>query len=175
MTAPSLCARLGYALPRPNPLQRALWHVSGSGPGAWILARIMPGADRFLQRISRGRVSVPGLVAGLPPLMVTMTGARTGARRTVPLIGVPLDGDIYLIGTRFGQRGTPAWYFNLNKTPAVELEFRGRRASAVAAEVAGGEWQRAWDAGVASYSGYAAYARRIKDREVRIMRLSTAE
>jgi deazaflavin-dependent oxidoreductase (nitroreductase family) len=170
----SLCDQLGYVLPRPNAVQRALRVIPGSVPGAWVLARTMPAADRFLQRVSKGRTSLPGVLAGLPPLMVTMTGAKSGLKRTVPLIGVPFDGDIVLIGTRFGQQGTPAWYFNLRKTPEVELEFEGRKARAVASEVTGQDWQRAWDAGVAAYSGYAAYARRIKDREVHIMRLSAA-
>ena len=82
---------------------------------------------------------------------------------------MPFGDDIALIGTRFGQSGTPAWYFNMLKNPEVELEFRGRRARAVAEELTGEARDRAWAAGRDVYAGYEAYARRIRGREVHIM------
>ena len=139
-----------------------------------MFARTAHHLDRALLRLSRGRLSAPGLLAGLPPVMVTMTGARTGRRRTVPLIGVPVEGDIALIGTRFGQVGTPSWYYNMKQNPEVEVAFGGRRASAFAREVEGAERDRVWEEGVRVYAGYAAYARRIQDRQIHVLVLSAS-
>lgn len=162
-----------YVLPRPTAFHRAVWKATSSSPGAWAFAKTAHHIDRYLLRVSKGKLSAPGVFAGLPPVLVTMTGARSGLRRTVPLIGIPVDGDIALIGTRFGQPGTPAWYFNLKKTPQVEVEFGGRRAAAVAREVeAGPERDAIWARGCEVYAGYAAYARRIRDREIHVMVLS---
>ncbi|MGB6579285.1 MAG: nitroreductase/quinone reductase family protein [Streptosporangiaceae bacterium] len=62
---------------------------------------------------------MPGVLAGIPVLSVTMTGVRTGQRRTVPLLGVPAGEDIAVIGTRFGQPRTPGWYHNMRADPKV--------------------------------------------------------
>jgi len=149
-----------------------MWKVSSSAPGAWLFAKTLHHVDRVLLRLTKGRVTAPGLLAGVPALVVTMTGARSGRPRVVPLIGVPAGDDIALIGTRFGQPGTPAWYFNLKKNPVVEVEFRGRRARAVAREVDGELRDQVWADAPAVYAGYAVYARRIGDREVHVMVLS---
>lgn len=77
-----------------------------------------------------------------------------------------------MIGTRFGQRGTPAWYYNLRADPCAELRFGARTAAVVATELDGDEWQAAWDSGSRIYPGYQAYARRIRDRRVHIMLLT---
>jgi len=167
-----MISALNYRLPSPRKWQRALWRLSSSPAGAWVFARTLHHLDRVLLRISDGRVSAPGLLAGVPALQVAMIGAKSGRQRVVPLIGVPLGDDIALIGTRFGQPGTPAWYFNLKKNPGVVVEFRGRRVEALAREVTGELRDQAWAAAPAVYAGYAAYARRIRDREVHVMVLT---
>jgi len=169
----TLIDQLDYHAAPANGAQRFVWKITGSRPGAWLFARVAQHLDRGLLRLTDGRVTAPGFFAGLPTLFVTMRGARTGATRTVPLVGIPSDGDIALIGTRFGQHGTPAWYFNLVKTPEVELEYKGRHARALAREVDGARKDRIWDDACRVYAGYAAYARRIKDRPIHVMVLST--
>jgi deazaflavin-dependent oxidoreductase (nitroreductase family) len=63
-------------------------------------------------------------LAGLPVLTVTTTGARTGQRRSAPLVGVPAGDDIAVIGTSFGQSRTPGWYHNMRADPKVEATYR---------------------------------------------------
>jgi deazaflavin-dependent oxidoreductase (nitroreductase family) len=108
---------LRYEIPRPNAAQRAIWQVSSSRPGAWLFAKSLPRIDKGLLGLSRGQLTVPGLLAGIPVLTLTTTGARTGLRRTSPLLGVPAGDDIAVISTRFGQHGTPGWYYNLRRSP----------------------------------------------------------
>ena len=54
-------------------------------------------------RLTKGRRSAPGLLAGLEVLDVTTTGRRSGQRRTSHLIAAPYDGTLALLGTNFGQ------------------------------------------------------------------------
>lgn len=167
---------LAYELPTPNAVQRAVWKVTSSKPGAWIFAHTSHHIDRFFLKVSGGRWTAARLLAGIPVITLVTTGARSGQRRSTPLLGVPMGDDLAIIGTRFGQHGTPGWYFNLRKQPTAEVACNGRTVAVEAreAEADGTEWQAAWDRARQMYSGYEAYARRITDRQIHIMVLSAA-
>jgi deazaflavin-dependent oxidoreductase (nitroreductase family) len=167
-----LVQALAYEVPEPNAAQRAMWHVSSSRPGAWVFAKSGPHLDRFLLRLSNGQVTLARLVAGIPVITIVTTGARTGRTRTTPLLGVPFAGDLAVIGTRFGLKGTPGWYYNLRADPAIQVMYRDKSTAAVAREVQGEERQAIWEQARQIYGGYEAYARRIKDRQIHIMLLS---
>ena len=167
-----LIQALAYEVPEPNAAQRAMWHVSSSRPGAWLFAKSGPHLDRFVLRLSNGQVTLATLVAGIPVITIVTTGARTGRARTTPLLGVPFAGDLAVIGTRFGQEGTPGWYYNLRADPAIRVVYRDKSTAAVAREVQGEERLAIWERARQIYGGYEAYARRIKDRQIHIMLLS---
>lgn len=113
------------------------------------------------------------IVAGLPVATIITTGARTGERRATPLVAVPVGEELALIGTHWGQPGTPSWYYNLLAHPAVEVVYRNKTASATAHEAEGDEWTSAWARARQIYAGYDAYARRIRDRPIHIMILTS--
>jgi deazaflavin-dependent oxidoreductase (nitroreductase family) len=165
---------LRYRVPRPNPAQRAVWLVSASRPGSWFFGRTLHHVDKGLLAISRGRLTSAGVLAGIPVLTVTTIGARTGTRRTVPLLGVPYGDDIAIIGTRFGQPGTPGWYYNLVADPRAEVSYRDTSVPATAREASDDERAAIWATARTIYAGYEAYARRITGRTIRIMVLSAA-
>jgi deazaflavin-dependent oxidoreductase (nitroreductase family) len=129
-----LVQALDYTLPLPNAVQPAMWHSSSSRRGAWLSARSLPRIDKLVPRISRGQVTRTGVTGGTPVLTITTTGARSGQRRTTPLMGVPFAGDIAVIGAHFGQPGTPGWYRNLRAQPRTEVTYRNRSVSATARE-----------------------------------------
>jgi deazaflavin-dependent oxidoreductase (nitroreductase family) len=170
----ALTDTLGYEVRPPNAVQRLNWKISSSRPGAWLFARTFHHVDKLLLRLTGGRLSLAGLLGGIPVITLVTTGARTGARREMPLLGVPADGDIAVIGTRFGQKHTPGWYFNLVARPEAEVVFRDRRAKVRAREATGEEWDVLWARGRQIYGGYEAYARRITGRDVHIMVLEEA-
>ena len=165
---------LSYQVPNPNKAQRAVWKLSASRPGSWLFARSLHHIDKAVLAVSRGRVTSAGLLAGIPVLTITTTGARTNVPRTVPLLGVPYGDDIAIIGTRFGQPGTPGWYFNLRADPRAEVTYRETTVRAAAREAGDDERPGIWAAARTIYAGYEAYARRITGRKIRIMVLSTA-
>jgi deazaflavin-dependent oxidoreductase (nitroreductase family) len=163
---------LHYKLPVPSAVQRAMWRISSSRPGAWLFARSMPQVDKIVLRMSRGQVTLAGAAAGIPVLTITTTGARSGLRRTTPLLGVPFGGDIAIIGTNFGQPGTPGWYYNLRARPRAEVTYRNRSVTAIARGADAEERQAILAQARKIYGGYEAYARRITGREIPVMILS---
>jgi deazaflavin-dependent oxidoreductase (nitroreductase family) len=167
-----LVQALDYELPIPNAIHRAIWRLSASRPGAWLFARSLPGIDKLLLRISRGTVALASAGAGIPVLSITTTGARSGLRRTTPLMGVPFGSDIALIGTNFGQAGTPGWYFNLRAEPRAEVTYQGKSVTVTAREATAEERGVILAQGSKIYAGYDAYARRITGREIPVMILS---
>ena len=169
MAGMGLIDQLGYRVPEANRFQRLVWRISSSRPGAWVFSRTLHHVDRLVLRLSRGRVTVPGVLAGLPVITVATTGARTGERREVPLVGVPTGDDLAVIGTRFGQARTPGWYFNLRAEPRAEVGYRGRTVPVMAREAAGDEREAVWGRGCQLYAGYQAYARRIDHRPIHVM------
>ena len=160
---------LGYRIPTPNVAQRAMWHVSASPPGAWLFAKTLHRIDTTLLRVTHGRFSAPEVLAGIPIVTIITIGARTGQRRENPLLGVPVGDDLAVIGTHFGQPGTPGWYYNLQAHPDIEIAYRGKAIAAKAREAEGDEWSAIWARARQMYAGYEAYARRIQDRPIHIM------
>ena len=97
---------------------------------------------------------------GLPVVIVTNTGKRTGAIRKTPLMRV-VDGSNYvLVGSRGGAPEDPKWVGNLRADPDVEIrdgtEVRRYRVR----EVGGEEKARLWEIAVAAFPPYADYQTR---------------
>jgi deazaflavin-dependent oxidoreductase (nitroreductase family) len=91
---------------------------------AGFARKLARSADRLIIRMyraSRGRL--PARVKGVPLLLLTTTGARTGLPRTKP-VGYVHDGALLLIvGTNGGQDRTPSWCSNLRAEPSARVEI----------------------------------------------------
>jgi deazaflavin-dependent oxidoreductase (nitroreductase family) len=98
---------------------------------------------------------------GLPVIIVTHTGNKTGAIRKTPLMRVK-DGDSYvLIGSQGGAPTHPAWVRNLRVNPAVEIRDRTVVQKMRVREVTDdAERARLWDLAVKAYPPYAEYQTR---------------
>jgi deazaflavin-dependent oxidoreductase (nitroreductase family) len=144
-----------------------------STPGAWFFSKTLRHLDRLVHRASKGRTSTPALLAGLPVLLVTTTGRRSGQPRTSPLIAPPIGDDLALVGTNFGQPHTPSWVLNLEADPHVAVEYQGHRCDAVARPATEAEATAVWQAASGIYGGYAKYQQRISGRSVRVFVLES--
>jgi deazaflavin-dependent oxidoreductase (nitroreductase family) len=171
----NLAEQLGYQLPEPNTLQRAVRRFAYSAAGAWILARTTPAADRLLLRLTGGRAALARMLAGIQVLTLITTGARTGRERRTPLLGIPAGAGIAVIGTQFGQPGSPGWHHNLRAHPRARIGFEGTEVAVTARTATSTEREEVWARAVRYYPGYAAYARRIRGREIPIVVLEAAE
>src|SRR5215212_5150524 len=133
-----------FAANPPNRLQRLLQRLPASQLGAWLFARTLHPLDRLLLRLSHGRVSVPGVLTGLPVIRLTTIGAKSGKLRAVPVVGLS-DGDkVVVIASNYGQTHHPAWYHNLRAHPEATLELPGRTGTYLAREATSAERQTYW-------------------------------
>ena len=163
-----LISELHYKVKDANAIQRITQKVAASGPGAWVFQRTLYPIDKWLYRLTKGRLTVPGLMAGLPVIMLTTTGAKTGKDRTMPLVGIPIDDDIAVIGSNYGQRSTPGWVYNL-RTKAEATVTHGSESIEVTARAATeAETEGAFEAGAAFYAGFPKYRERASHREIEV-------
>jgi len=111
---------------------------------------------------------------GLPVVILTSRGARSGSLRKTPLMRVEHEGRYAVVASRGGAPTHPVWYFNLLADPHVELQDGPLRQDMVAREVTGEEKALWWERAVAAFPDYAAYQRRT-DREIPVLVLEPAD
>jgi deazaflavin-dependent oxidoreductase (nitroreductase family) len=157
-----------------NAIQRLLRRVAASGPGSWLFARILHHIDRPVYRLTGGRHTFATLVSGLPVVMLTTTGARSGVPRTVPVLGLPTPDGIAVIASNYGQARHPAWYYNLRADPEGEIAVDGKRRRFRAVEAQGERRDRIWQQGLRVYPGWSQYERRASNRRIAIFVLESA-
>ena len=117
-------------------------------------------------------MTMSSLVAGVPLVVVTTTGARSGLPRTVPLLCIrdELDPATFaLIATNWGQAQYPAWYFNLKANPRAACSIAGETGQYMAHKAVGEEYARFWQYAADTYLGYPLYRQRIHGRNIPIM------
>ena len=164
-----------YAYDQANFLQRVLRRFAGSGPGSWLFARALHRIDRPVYKLTQGRHTFASLLSGIPVVMFTTTGAKSGKPRTVPLLGLPTSEGLVVIASNFGQHKHPAWYHNLRADPgaSVRLDGEDRTVRAVAAE--GERRDRIWQEGLRVYPGWSQYERRAAHRDIAVFVLEPPE
>jgi deazaflavin-dependent oxidoreductase (nitroreductase family) len=144
------------------------------GHHAWFgaAARPLVPADRFLGRLTRGRLVALGLA---PSLIITTTGRRSGRPRSNPLLYVR-DGDAYVVvGSNWGQPTDPAWARNLLAEPRATVTVRGRAIPVRAHLVTGPDRDRLWRLLMRQWPPYETYARRAGGRDLPVFRLAAGE
>jgi deazaflavin-dependent oxidoreductase (nitroreductase family) len=154
-----------------HPLRKVVRRLAATAPGSWVLARTLHHADRVVYRATRGRTTLAAVLSGLPVLMLTTTGAKSGRRIASPILGIPDGGGIVIVGSNFGRPHHPAWIHNLSADPRARMELDGRGQDVVAEEVEGEERERLIALAAELYPGFPAYVRRAAPRRIRVMRL----
>ncbi len=107
---------------------------------------------------------------GMPVVIVTTVGARSGKLRKVPLMRVEHDGRYAAVASIGGAPKHPVWYYNLHAHPHVELQDGTVRSDMTAREISGAEKQRWWERAVAAFPDYADYRTRT-EREIPVFLL----
>ncbi|MBV9112673.1 MAG: nitroreductase family deazaflavin-dependent oxidoreductase [Hyphomicrobiales bacterium] len=102
---------------------------------------------------------------GLPVVLVTHIGNRTGAIRKTPLMRVKDGNNYVLVGSQGGAPKDPVWVHNLRADPQIELRdetaVRSMRVREVEDEA---ERNRLWELAIAAYPPYAEYQERTTRR-----------
>jgi|TARA_B100000809_G_scaffold41304_1_gene35989 deazaflavin-dependent oxidoreductase (nitroreductase family) len=169
----SALRELGLEVKPANAFQRLVQAVGSSRPGAWLFSKTLYQPDKVLFKATGGRLTIPTLVAGLPVIMVTTTGAKTGKRRTMPLLGIPVGEDLAVIGSNYGQKHTPSWVYNLEADPSATIRYRDCTVEVVARRADETETDRIFDLASTVYPGYAKYRKRADHRVIQVFVLET--
>ena len=160
---------------RANAAQRALRRLGASRPGSWVFARLLHRIDRPVHRLTRGRHTFASVVSGLPVIMLTTIGARSGRPRSVPVLGLPTVDGLVVIASNFGQDRHPAWYHNLRANPNGHVRVDGVTWPFHAREAEGDERARIWQTGLELYPGFSQYESRATDRRIAVFVLDQVD
>jgi deazaflavin-dependent oxidoreductase (nitroreductase family) len=136
--------------------------------------KVIVSVDHWLQRVTGGRLNLPRL-AGLPGLMLTVTGAKSGLPRTVPLLCVPYGEGWLIAGTNWGHPKPPAWIGNAGKAAQTGAEavvnYEGRTVAVTPRELEGEERGVAWKTMLQTWPNYGVYQSRV-ERQIRVFLLT---
>jgi deazaflavin-dependent oxidoreductase (nitroreductase family) len=102
---------------------------------------------------------------GMPVVILTNKGAKSGKIRKTPLMRVEHDGRYAVVASQGGAPRHPTWYHNLVADPRVQLQDGPVRRDMVAREVTGDEKAEWWDRAVEAFPDYADYQKKT-DREI---------
>ncbi|HET7407374.1 MAG TPA: nitroreductase family deazaflavin-dependent oxidoreductase [Mycobacteriales bacterium] len=110
---------------------------------------------------------------GMPVIVVTNRGVKSGKLRKTPVMRVEHEGRYAVVASVGGAPKHPTWYHNLVADPHVELQDGPQKWDMVAREVSGAERQEWWDRAVAAYPPYADYQQKT-DRVIPVFVLEQA-
>jgi len=121
--------------------------------------------------MSRGRLL--GRVAGMPVLLLTTTGRKSGKPRTTPLTFFRDGNDLVVIASNGGSDRPPGWWLNLQHNPRAVVGIGGEELNVTARAAPPEQRERLWVEITATYSGYAKYQQKTA-RQIPVVLLTPA-
>lgn len=131
-----------------------------SSPVPWVRDQV--------ELFERSQGTEGNTLRGMPVIILTTKGVRSGHVRKTPLMKVEHDGHYAAVASQGGAPTHPVWYFNLVANSAVELQDGSSRWDMVAREVQGEERAVWWDRAVEAFPDYAGYQEKT-DRRIPIV------
>ena len=123
-------------------------------PYAWVRDQVE------LYEGSGGRQGTTLGDTGLPVVIITNRGVRSGKVRKTPLMRVEHDGRYAAVASQGGAPKHPNWYYNFRANPSVQLQDGPDRMDMVARELTGEERAQWWERAVAAFPPYAEYQKK---------------
>jgi deazaflavin-dependent oxidoreductase (nitroreductase family) len=111
---------------------------------------------------------------GMPVIILTTRGAKSGSIRKTPLMRVEHEGRYAVVASLGGAPKHPVWYHNVKADPHVELQDGAVKRDFVAREITGAEKDEWWKRAVAAYPPYADYQKKT-DRVIPVFVLEPAD
>jgi deazaflavin-dependent oxidoreductase (nitroreductase family) len=108
---------------------------------------------------------------GMPIILLTTVGAKTGKLRKTPLMRVEHGGEYAVVASLGGAPKNPVWYYNIAKNPRVELQDGSVTLDYDSREVFGDEKATWWERAVEAYPDYADYQTKT-DRQIPVFVLT---
>ncbi|WP_405922848.1 nitroreductase family deazaflavin-dependent oxidoreductase [Streptomyces sp. NBC_00035] len=127
-----------------------------------------------LYESSGGTKGTTLMETGLPVIILTTLGAKSGKIRKTPLMRVEHEGRYAAVASLGGAPKHPVWYHNVKSDPRLELQDGAQRREFTAREVTGEEKALWWERAVAAYPPYADYQKKT-DREIPVFVLEPTD
>jgi deazaflavin-dependent oxidoreductase (nitroreductase family) len=125
----------------------------------WPVLRRVMGGHTAVYRATNGRVG--HRFPGAPPmLLLDHVGAKSGTKRTSPLVYVRDGDDLVLVASKGGNPKNPAWFHNLKANPETTVQVGSEKIPVRARVASDTERERLWPKAVKTYSGYREYQER---------------
>jgi F420H(2)-dependent quinone reductase len=115
-----------------------------------------------------------GALRGMPVIVLTSVGAKTGKLRKTALMRVEHDGRYLVVASMGGAPKHPVWYHNLKVEPHVELQDRATKRDYIARELTGDEKATWWTRAVGAFPDYANYQAKT-ERQIPVFLLEPME
>jgi deazaflavin-dependent oxidoreductase (nitroreductase family) len=128
-----------------------------------VLGRLMDG-HKLIYRATNGLIG--HRIPGLPPmLLLDHVGAKSGVKRTAPLLYIEDGADVVIVASKGGYPKHPAWFHNLRANPDTTVQIGSERRPVRARVATPEEHERLWPRAVAAYHDYERYQERT-DRQI---------
>lgn len=112
---------------------------------------------RAIEEFRANKGQVGGMWESRPLLLLTTTGAKSGQRRTTPVIYLLQEGRLFVFASKGGAPTHPAWYYNLLAHPGVTVEIGDQTYQAIAKPVTGAERDRIYATWAERYPQFREY------------------
>jgi len=136
----------------------------------WLIKHVASRLDPLIFKATNGRLTSMGPPA-MPMLTMTAVGRRSGQPRSVHLACLEREGDYLVVASAMGQERHPAWRYNIEANPQVEVQVRGEHFAARAQVLSDPEKQAVWGDVREAIPQMNVYETRT-DRNIRVFRLS---
>lgn len=120
-----------------------------------IIIRLFTRLNVWIYRLSGGRLM--NRMEGAPICLVTMTGRKSGKKKTVCLMYTPHEEQVLLVASLGGAPRNPLWYYNLKAHPEIDIQIGTLRRRMLASEASAEQRRVLWPVVVANYPSFASY------------------
>jgi deazaflavin-dependent oxidoreductase (nitroreductase family) len=127
------------------------------------------GLHTWLYRVSGGRLDAMPGVRGGKVLLLDHVGAKSGTKRTSPLLYTPDGDNLLIVASKGGFPKHPAWFHNLVANPDTTIQVGSEHRPVHARVASSEERERLWPMVVKTYHGYADYQARSHGREIPVV------
>jgi deazaflavin-dependent oxidoreductase (nitroreductase family) len=150
--------------------EERLVRLTTSPLATWMVKNVASKLDPLIHRATNGRFTAFGAPM-MPMVTITTIGRHTGKPRLVHLACIEHEGDYLVVASAMGQERHPAWRYNLEAHPEVEVQLRDQRFTARARVLTALEKRAVWDEVKKAIPQMNVYETRT-DRNIRVFRLS---
>ena len=157
-----------------NVFHRAMRAVAATKAGRVLFRPTAHRMDQLVSKLTGGKRSFARIAAGLPAVILTTVGAKSGKHRTVVLMGIPHPDGVAVVATNYGDAKHPGWYHNLKAHPAATVTVDGDTWDATARIATPSEREKIWAKGVDIFPGLTKERAWAGDRQIEAFILTRA-